>query len=191
MAEFFGSVLFTRILIAIIMVSVAGLSAIGIGSIFSKKKNKKKAKALSNTKESKEVKTEKEEEIEETIEEQIQKDEEQESNLSEFEYNGVKYVKYEYGNSQCVCKPENSSKWITFVQKLQNSGKLEKSKNNANSTLVINKEENLECFITGDNKELDVIAKESLTDYNTQLNTNEQTAVKPEVTTEQEEVKEI
>ena len=165
----FASVLFTRILVAVFMVSVAGLVvAIGV-SIANRKKNKQKVKNLSNTKAEKNIQTEKEhEEEKEEVKEKDVEDVELDS-VTEFEHNGVKYVKYQYGESQCVCKGENSSKWITFAQKLQNSGKLESSKNVVNSTLVINKEDVLECFITGEKQELSNIAEQNLKEYKTEI----------------------
>ena len=166
MAEFFGSVLFTRILIAVFMVSVVALVGIGIGSIIGKKKNKQKTKTLSNTQKEKLVKTEEREE-EQEVEEEIAKEEL--SNVTEFEHNGVKYVKYQYGASETVCKGENSAKWITFAQSLQNTGKLEKSKGVINSTLVINNKDILECFITGEKEELTLIQQNNLKEYNTEI----------------------
>lgn len=173
MAEFFGSVLFTRIMIAVLMISMVALVGFAVNAIINKKKNKKKAKALTNTKGEKEVKTEEQEIEEEQTQEQIQEQqnqiEEEISNVSEFEYNGVKYVKYQYGASETVCKPENSAKWITFAQSLQNSGKLEISKNLVDGTLVINKDNILECFITGNKEELALIQQNNLSEYTTEI----------------------
>ena len=191
MAEFFGSVLFIRIMVAVFMVAVAGLVATGVVSAVNKKKNKQKSKALSNTKAEKEVKTEKEEEQEvEQTADQLKVAEEEIAGVSEFEYNGVKYVKYKYGASECVCKPENSSKWITFAQSLQNSGKLEQSKEVADHTLIVNKENNLECFLTGNKEELEIIEQNNLNEYNTEIRQNNKVA-QAKQQTEVEEVKEV
>ena len=188
MAEFFGSVLFTRILIAVFMVSVVALVGIGIGSIVNKKKNKLKSKALTNTKAEKEIITEKETEKE--VEEQKSIEQQVETELggvSEFEHNGVKYLKYTYGESQCVCKSENGAKWMTMAQSLQNTGKLEKSKDNADNTLIVNNSENvLECFITGNKEELTSIAENSLKEYNTEIKSN----IKEETTTNEKPLEE-
>ena len=173
MGEFFGSVLFSRLIPVFALVLGVCIVAGIVMSVSSAKKNKKASKALSNTKSEKEVITEKETETEVENETETEVENEAETGVKEFEYKGQKLVKYAYGASEWICKPENSAKWITMAQNSQNTGRLENSKEDASSKLIINdKEDNFECLITGDETELNGIA-EKLDGYKTYVIENE------------------